>query len=92
MLNNSRIGRSKDYCLCNWWWKKLEFPKRKSNRLKGYDYEIDGGYFITICVKDSDEILWKNDVGACFARPFETSVLSDIGLIIDNEINTISAI
>jgi hypothetical protein len=27
-------------------------PKRKPNRLKGYDYSQDGAYFITICAKD----------------------------------------
>ena len=28
----------------------VELPKRKRNRLKGYDYASSGAYFITICV------------------------------------------
>ena len=35
----------------------MELPKRKSPRLKGYDYSSPGGYFITICVKDRRPIL-----------------------------------
>lgn len=41
-----------------------DLPKRKPNRLKGYDYSKNGLYFVTICVKDRHEILWKrrNDI------------------------------
>jgi putative transposase len=27
----------------------MEFPKRKRNRLEGYDYSQNGAYFVTIC-------------------------------------------
>ncbi len=27
----------------------MDMPKRKSTRLKGYDYSQNGGYFVTIC-------------------------------------------
>ena len=30
----------------------MELQKRKSNRLKNYDYSQNGAYFITICVQD----------------------------------------
>ena len=33
----------------------MEYPKRKRNRLKNYDYKNDGFYFITICVNDRKE-------------------------------------
>ena len=36
---------------------ELEFPKRKNIRLKDYDYNQSGAYFITICVKDRRELL-----------------------------------
>ena len=36
-----------------------ELPTRKDIRLKGYDYSSAGYYFITICVKDKNEILGK---------------------------------
>lgn len=31
---------------------KRDLPKRKSTRLKGYDYSSTGVYFVTICVRD----------------------------------------
>ena len=31
---------------------KVEFPKRKSMRLRDFDYSQNGAYFITICTKD----------------------------------------
>ena len=30
----------------------MDLPKRKRNRLKGYDYSNDGAYFVTICVQN----------------------------------------
>lgn len=35
----------------------IELPKRKINRLPGYDYDTGGMYFITICTKDKKCIL-----------------------------------
>ena len=37
----------------------INIPKRKSTRLKNYDYSTPGAYFITICVKDRKELLSK---------------------------------
>lgn len=34
-----------------------EMPKRKSTRLKSFDYSSTGAYFVTICVKDRKPIL-----------------------------------
>ena len=34
-----------------------ELPKRKPNRLGGFDYNSSGAYFITICTKDRKGIL-----------------------------------
>ena len=34
-----------------------EFPKRKSTRLKNFDYSSKGAYFVTICVRDRMQIL-----------------------------------
>jgi REP element-mobilizing transposase RayT len=33
-------------------------PTRKANRLHDYDYSSNGAYFITICTKDRQAILW----------------------------------
>ena len=34
-----------------------ELPKRKSTRLKNFDYSSVGAYFVTICVRDRMQIL-----------------------------------
>jgi REP element-mobilizing transposase RayT len=62
-----------------------ESPTRKPNRLKNYDYSQSGYYFITICVEDRHELLWRPYVGARIARP----TLSDIGEIVKNAIENI---
>lgn len=55
----------------------MELPKRKQNRLKGYDYSRPGCYFITICTRDKKHILWKREptdksaVGAATGRPYD---------------------
>ncbi len=43
--------------------KNKVLPKRKATRLKGYDYSAPGAYFVTICVKDREELLSKIIVG-----------------------------
>ena len=35
----------------------IDFPKRKHNRLKGYDYSSAGAYFLTVCTHNRKEIL-----------------------------------
>lgn len=82
----------------------MDLPKRKRIRLKDYDYSQNGLYFVTICTKYHSQILWKPqiDVGATCGRPlseyrmpfeyqsdFTKSVLTECGIIIDNEINNI---
>ena len=41
----------------------IELPKRKQNRLNGYDYSQNGVYFLTVCVKDKKQILSRISVG-----------------------------
>jgi len=52
-------------------------PARRSIRLKGYDYRLAGGYFVTICVKD----------GACLLGEVVRGLmeLNEIGSIVDRE-------
>ena len=47
----------------------LELSERKSMRLKDYDYSQNGGYFITICVKDKHELLGKIVGTTALGRP-----------------------
>lgn len=75
----------------------MELPKRKNNRLPAYDYAQNGAYFITICTKERQEILWASneletaeDVGASIARPYVVAPLSKQGKIVEQCILQIS--
>ena len=61
---------------------------RKYNRLMDYDYSQGGVYFITICAKEKAALFGTITGEANFVR----QKLSDIGIIIDNEIKGISNI
>ena len=65
----------------------MELPKRKNIRLKDYDYNQSGYYFITICVKDKHELLGKIDVGTNCVRP----QLSEQGKIVEKEIAVLNS-
>jgi REP element-mobilizing transposase RayT len=53
-----------------------ELPKRKPNRLKNFDYSLDGAYFVTICAKNREEIFGTLVcVGAtALGRPFAQNI------------------
>lgn len=42
-------------------------PKRKSNRLRGFDYSQNAAYFLTICTQHRKPLFWS--VGAHSVRP-----------------------
>ena len=65
-----------------------ELPKRKSPRLKEYDYSTPGAYFITICTAGRKCILSDITVGEGLAPP-ETK-LSAIGQIVAEQILDLS--
>jgi len=62
-----------------------ELPKRKSTRLRGYDYSSVGYYFITICVDLKCEIALGEIIN-------NQSELNEYGVIVKNEIENITAI
>ena len=73
---------------------EMDYPKRKDNRLKEFDYSQNGAYFLTICVKDRKPVLSsikKQDepVGAGNARP-DLSELTVAGMIVEKAILSIS--
>jgi len=41
----------------------MELPRRKHNRIEGYDYSQNGAYFVTICTQDRKKVLSKITVG-----------------------------
>jgi len=70
--------------------KEKEIPKRKDIRLKNYDYNSPGGYFLTVCTSERRNYFWKN-VGATIGRPQDV-VLSQCGNIVKEAINNIPKI
>jgi len=52
-------------------------PRRRSIRLKGYDYSQAGLYFITICVQDRECLFGKIENGEM--------ILNDAGIMVENE-------
>ena len=62
---------------------KMDLPKRKSTRLKNYDYSQNGYYFITICTHKKQKLLC-NIVGEGLAPP--EIVLSKYEKIINTQL------
>lgn len=69
----------------------MYLPKRKNIRLHNYNYSYNGAYFITICTKNKENLLWKN-VGANCVRPLDQLPLSKIGIVIENEIYKLNTV
>jgi len=53
---------------------KWNCQKENQNRLTGYDYSQNGAYFITICIKDRENLLWQK-VGATAGRPYNDHII-----------------
>ena len=66
-----------------------KLPKRKTIRIKDYDYSNPGAYFITICTAKREMLFWNN-VGADIIRP-QNIQLSRIGKIAEQGILQIKA-
>ena len=64
--------------------REKELPKRKSTRLKGFDYSNTRAYFLTICTQNRKNILWTI-VGEGSPLP----KLSQYGKIVDRWIQKI---
>lgn len=64
----------------------MDRPKRKKNRLTGFDYSSAGKYFITICTHNKENSLSQIIVGDGSPVPQLTS----IGKIVDKYINCIN--
>ena len=64
-----------------------EYPHRKPNRLKGFDYSTPRAYFVTFCTQDRRCIL-STIVGASMARP-PCLTLTEHGRTIDAAIQSI---
>ena len=63
-------------------------PQRKEIRLKEYDYNTSGYYFITICTKNKAKILW--DIVGTGVLDGPKTKLSEYGEIADQQIKIMS--
>lgn len=75
----------------------MNLPKRKRNRLKGWNYGNNGGYFLTMCVQDKLKVLSIINVGDGSPVPYcddkiPQPVLTQYGIIVDKYINKISEV
>lgn len=66
---------------------KMDLPRRKTIRLKDYDYSQAGYYFVTICIQDKKMLLWS-DVGAVTDCPN----LTETGKLIETALKNIETI
>ena len=64
----------------------MDLPKRKTIRLGGFDYNLPGTYFITICTKNHEYLLWED---GAYSED-NGYKLSEYGKIIKFEVERIS--
>ena len=77
-----------------------DLPKRKSTRIKDYDYSTEGVYFVTICIRDRMQVLSEivkteqdilNNahgirVGEGLAPPEHRTILKPCGIIVKEQL------
>lgn len=74
----------------------MNLPKRKSIRLKNYDYSSSGAYFVTVCTKNRENLfgcIKSETVGADIIRQKESehiTQLTEIGRTVKAAIESIS--
>jgi len=79
-----------------------DLPKRKQIRIDDYDYSTPGAYFITVCTANRERIFWSDRRGELCSpadnvqtgdqRSPQRVELSNIGMIVDNEIKKLNSI
>jgi len=79
-----------------------DLPKRKQIRIADYDYSTPGAYFVTICTANREKLFWSDCRGELRSpavtaetgshRPLLRVELSDIGVIVENEIRKLDSV
>ena len=64
----------------------MDLPKRKPNRLRGYDYDRPGAYFITFCTQNRRCVLSRIVGGGAHDAP--RVELTELGKIVDKYIRS----
>ena len=67
-----------------------ELPKRKSIRIKDYDYSTPGAWFITICTANREKLFWSDCRGELCSPDYVP--LSAEGVLVEKEIQKLSSI
>ena len=67
-----------------------EQPKRKPIRIANYDYSAPGAYFVTICTANREKVFWDDCRGELCSP--DKALLSDVGVIVDKEINKLDTV
>ena len=84
----------------------LEFPRRRAQRLQGYDYTLAGAYYVTICTQEHQRLFGQivgnemclNDAGRMIERWWDElhhafpSVELDIAVVMPNHLHGIVVI
>lgn len=66
----------------------MEFPMRKQNRLREYDYSTPGAYFLTICTANRRNLFWYDPNVIC--NTAQDVRLTRCGRLVDQSIRDIS--
>ncbi len=56
-------------------------PKRKPTRMKGYDYNTPGMYFLTVCIRDREHLLGQIVGCGDFDAPYNSEPSKFISLL-----------
>ncbi len=72
-----------------WYTSHMEYPVRKPNRLKAYDYSTPGAYYITICTGGRRCYLSTIPVGAIHESPAQRVILTRAGKIVETVIESL---
>lgn len=66
----------------------MEQPARKTVRLHGYDYNMPGYYFITLCTRDKERILCEIVENGIFDTP--SVIYSEYGRVAEKHLRSMS--
>ncbi len=66
----------------------MPYPNRKTIRLPGYDYNTPGGYFITVCTKNKENLLCNIQTAPITGEP--DTAYSKFGFFVQDQLDKMS--
>lgn len=70
----------------------MDKPVRKEHRLSGFDYTMQGDYFITVCTKEKRNYFWRADYKKLLDVKDYTFLLNNLGQIVSDVILNINEV